>query len=48
MEQSLLVLPLKVWRLRMYPNEKMLGAAKPLLYLFQDLTLSDKKCQRIL
>ena len=43
-----LLLQLQVWRLRYYPNEKVIGAAKPLIYIKDTLSLSAGGCQRIL
>ena len=39
---------LQAWRLRMYPTEKILGAAKPLLFLRAKLALGNGQCKRIL
>ena len=38
----------QVWRLRMYVTERILGAAKPLLYLREKLCLGQDQFKRIL
>jgi hypothetical protein len=40
--------PVEVWRIRVYEAEKVIGAAKPLIFLSKALTLYKDKCQRIL
>lgn len=37
----------QVWRLRLYPAEKVIAAAKPLWFLRTDLKLAKECCQRI-
>ncbi len=38
----------QVWRLRVYKNEKVIGAAKPLVFLKWSLAMTKGQCQRIL
>ena len=38
----------QVWRLRVYKTEKVIGAAKPLLFLKRPLVMTKGQCQRIL
>jgi len=38
----------KVWRLRVYNNEKIVGAAKPLFFVKGRLGLTAGQCKRIL
>ena len=38
----------QIWRMRMYPVEKILGAAKPLVFLKAKLALGEGQAQRIL
>ena len=42
------ILSLQVWRLRMYTTEKVLGAAKPLLFLKEPLHLPEGQVKRVL
>lgn len=38
----------EVWRLRLYPAERMIAAAKPLWFLPADLQPAKDGCQRII
>lgn len=38
----------QVWRVRLYPSEKVVAAAKPLWFLPADLKLAKDGCQRII
>ena len=40
--------PVEVWRIRVYEQDKVIGAANPLIFLSKALTLYKDKCQRIL
>ena len=39
---------MQVWRVRYYDTEKILGAAKPLVFLKQKLVLPKGQCKRLL